>query len=106
MRSAWSAAFRAEHQLYSGRPESRCRRAINVALPPAASTSASNAAFSVAPLPALFNTAKDLHIAHRSLLLELQKEAPEDFKIGNPNEQRYTSKAGRLLSCGSRAASP
>jgi hypothetical protein len=32
--------------------------------------------------------------------VELQKYAPEDFKIGNPSERRHTSKTGRLRCSG------
>ena len=40
----------------------------------------------------------DLDLAHRSLLLELQKESPEGTTISFNYLRRYTPQTGRLLS--------
>ena len=38
----------------------------------------------------------NLHLLHRALLLDLQKEAPEAHRISKPPPLRYTAQTGRL----------
>src|SRR5215472_13923797 len=73
---ASNAAFLADRQLYSTLSEIPCRRATRRTLPPAASTSASSAAFSPASISDAAQSVRVFLLPTMPLLLELQREAP------------------------------
>ena len=49
------------------------------------------------PLPPPLNPRNDLHVHRSGLLLELQKEAPQEANIAAKAALRYTWQGGRLL---------